>query len=148
MSPDAVDTLLLVEDNPNDAELTMRALRANLPTEVLVIQDGAEALDFMFSTGTYSERDHGHRIKLVLLDLKLPKIDGFEVLRRLKETEATRPTPVVVLTSSEQERDVVRSYALGCNSYIVKPVEFEAFTRTMAAVGSYWLSVNREPHEP
>jgi len=141
-----IDTLLLVEDDPHDAELTRRALRERDPsTEVLVVGDGAEALDFLFGTGAYADRKGTGQPKLVLLDLKLPRVDGFEVLRRLKSSEETRALPVVVLTSSEQERDVTTSYELGCNSYVVKPVEFESFARMIVAVGTYWLRSNRLP---
>ena len=145
MSVGPVEMVLLVEDNPSDAELTLRALREiDAGTEVLVLTDGAEALDYLFGTGAYSDRA-ARPPKLVLLDLKLPKVDGFEVLDRVKGTQETQSTPVVVLTSSEHERDVSRSYDLGCNSYVVKPVTFESFASTLAAVGRYWLRVNRLP---
>jgi two-component system, response regulator len=144
---DHTDLMLLVEDNPSDAELTLRALREHdLSTQVVVLTDGADALDFLFGTGSYAAEDEGsqrQRPSLVLLDLKLPKVDGFEVLDRVKGADETRAVPVVVLTSSEQDRDVSRSYALGCNSYVVKPVTFESFASTVAAVGRYWLQVNR-----
>jgi two-component system, response regulator len=146
MNGEYTETLLLVEDSPADAELTRRALRRQDPsTEVLVVGDGAEALDFLFGTGGYADRPGNRRPRLVLLDLKLPKVDGFEVLRRLRSAEETRAMPVVVLTSSAQDRDVSQSYALGCNSYVVKPVEAESFARAVAAVGTYWLQISRLP---
>lgn len=137
--------ILLVEDNPTDAELTMRALRRNkLANNVTWVKDGAEALDFVFCRGSYSARSN-HRPRLILLDLKLPKVDGIEVLRQLKSDENTKTIPVVMLTSSAEERDVVESYELGVNSYIVKPVDFEQFGETVAKAGLYWMLMNRVP---
>lgn len=131
--------ILLVEDNASDAELTLRALKQrNLANEVHVCRDGAEALEF-FGRGS------GPVPKVVLLDLKLPKVDGLEVLRRLKNDERTRTIPVVVLTSSREEPDIERAYELGANSYIVKPVDFEAFARAVSDVGLYWLLLNHPP---
>jgi CheY-like chemotaxis protein len=131
--------ILLVEDNANDAELTLRALKQrNLANKVRVCRDGAEAMDF-FSDGA------GPVPKVILLDLKLPKVDGLEVLRRLKQDDRTRAIPVVVLTSSREEPDIERAYALGANSYIVKPVDFEAFARAVSEVGLYWLLLNHPP---
>jgi two-component system, response regulator len=131
--------ILLVEDNPSDAEMTLRALRRNnLVNRVHWVKDGAAALDFIFS-------GNQEKPKLVLLDLKMPKVDGIEVLRRLKAEESTRTLPVVVMTSSNEERDVVETYRLGVNSYIVKPVEFEAFLETVAKIGLYWVLTNRVP---
>ena len=131
--------ILLVEDNPSDAEMTLRALRRNnLVNRVHWVKDGAAALDFIFS-------GNGEKPKLVLLDLKMPKVDGIEVLRRLKADPATQALPVVVMTSSNEERDVVETYRLGVNSYIVKPVEFEAFLETVAKIGLYWVLTNRVP---
>ena len=131
--------ILLVEDNANDAELTLRALKQrNLANQVQVCCDGAEALDF-FSGGA------GPLPKVVLLDLKLPKVDGLEVLRRLKQDTRTKSIPIVVLTSSSEEPDIERAYALGANSYIVKPVDFEAFARAVSDVGLYWLLLNHPP---
>lgn len=131
--------ILLVEDNANDAELTLRALKQrNLANQVLVCRDGAEAMDF-FSDGALPVP------KVVLLDLKLPKVDGLEVLRRLKQDDRTRSIPIVVLTSSREEPDIERAYALGANSYIVKPVDFEAFARAVSEVGLYWLLLNHPP---
>ena len=138
MSPHGVD-ILLVEDNANDAELTLRALKQrNLANQVHVCRDGAEAMDF-FSNGA------GPVPKVVLLDLKLPKVDGLEVLRRLKGDDRTRAIPVVVLTSSAEQPDIAAAYRLGANSYIVKPVDFEAFSRAVSDLGLYWLLVNRPP---
>ncbi|MGD9952403.1 MAG: response regulator [Burkholderiales bacterium] len=136
--------ILLVEDNPRDAELALRSLRKrNLANQVHWVKDGAEALEFMFREGAYAARNPSHSLKLVLLDLKMPKVDGIEVLRRLKSDERTRATPVVVMTSSSEERDLVESYRLGANSYIVKPVRFEAFLDTVAEIGLYWVIANR-----
>ena len=138
--------LLLAEDNPRDAEMTMRALRkVNFANKVHWVKDGEEALDFIFCTGAYSGRDVGHTPKLILLDIKMPKIDGIEVLRRVKGNERTRTIPVVVMTSSNEERDVFESYRLGVNSYIVKPVNFTAFVETVASLGMYWILSNRTP---
>ena len=138
--------ILLVEDNPRDAEMTLRALRKhNFANQVRWVKDGGEALDFMFCTGAYAGRNPNHTLKLVLLDLKMPKVDGVEVLRRLKGDPRTRTTPVVVMTSSQEERDLVDSYALGVNSYIVKPVQFEAFLQIVSEVGLYWVVANRIP---
>ena len=136
--------ILLVEDNPNDAEMTCEALkRHHLANRLHHVKDGAEALAFMFATGAYAARDVACSPKVVLLDLKLPKVDGLEVLKEVKSDERTRMTPVVVLTSSNEERDVLDSYRLGVNSYIVKPVDFEKFAESMRQLGLYWLLVNR-----
>ena len=138
--------ILLVEDNPTDAELCMRALKQNnLANNLVWVKDGAEALDFLFATGAYADRDISHPPKVVLLDLQLPKVDGMEVLRRVKQDERTRAIPVVVLTSSKEDRDVSESYQLGVNSYISKPVEFDAFAKSVTELGFYWLLVNRPP---
>ena len=138
--------ILLVEDNPADAEMTLRALRRNnLANKVHWVKDGEEALEFMFRTGAYAARDPAAMPKLVMLDIKMPKIDGIEVLRRLKQSAETRAVPVVVMTSSNEERDVMESYRLGVNSYIVKPVQFDAFLETVAKIGLYWVLTNRVP---
>ncbi len=139
--------ILLVEDNPNDVELTLRALqKQNLSNKVFVVKDGAEALDFIFASGAYSQRKVEKRPKVVLLDLKLPKVDGIEVLRRIKADSRTSPIPVVMLTSSQEERDVVNSYNLGVNSYIVKPVDFSSFVHAVSELGIYWGVLNKLPY--
>ena len=138
--------ILLVEDNPTDVELTLRAFKArNFANQVFVARDGAEALDFFFGDGSHPLRNIGVVPKVVLLDLKLPKVDGLEVLRRLKADERTRTIPVVILTSSREEPDIAAAYRLGANSYIVKPVDFEAFARAVSEVGLYWLLLNEPP---
>ena len=138
--------ILLVEDSPSDVELTLHAFnKHNLTNKIHVVRDGAEALDFLFCTGPYASRDANARPKVILLDLKLPKVDGLEVLRRVKADNRTRSIPVVVLTSSGEERDLVESYALGVNSYIRKPVDFEQFTEAVRLVGLYWLLLNQPP---
>lgn len=137
--------ILLVEDNPNDVELTLHALRKhNLANHIHVVSDGEEALDFLFCRGAYQNRD-AVTPKVVLLDLKLPKVDGLEVLRQLRSDERTRVMPVVIMTSSRQERDVVESYKLGSNSYIVKPVDFDQFSESVRQIGCYWLLLNQPP---
>ncbi|MCH7912569.1 MAG: response regulator [Deltaproteobacteria bacterium] len=136
--------ILLVEDNPNDVELTLHAIRKNhISNRIHVVRDGAEALEFIFCTGAYAERKIQETPKVILLDLKLPKVDGLEVLQRIKADPRTRATPVVVLTSSREERDVVESYRLGVNSYIVKPVDFKKFTEAVQQMGLYWLLLNQ-----
>ncbi len=138
--------ILLVEDNPNDVELTLRALKKhNITNKVHVVKDGAEALEFLFAIGAYAGRDINHYPKVILLDLKLPKVDGLEVLRRIKSDERTKVIPVVVLTSSKEERDLVESYKLGANSYITKPVDFESFFKAVSELGLYWLLLNQPP---
>ena len=138
--------ILLVEDNPNDVELTLHALKKNnIVNRVEIVRDGAEALDYLFATGMYAERDINHHPKVILLDLKLPKIDGLEVLKRLKADPRTQPIPVVVLTSSREESDLVESYHLGVNSYIRKPVDFNEFVETVRQLGLYWLVLNESP---
>ena len=145
MSENQVE-ILLVEDNPNDVELTLHAFKAhNLANRIEVVRDGAEALEFVFCTGAYAYRRIEDGPKVVLLDLKLPKVDGLEVLRRVKSDPRTRAIPVVVLTSSREERDIVESYELGVNSYIVKPVNFEQFTEAVRSLGLYWLLLNQPP---
>jgi CheY-like chemotaxis protein len=142
MNPEPIE-LMLVEDNPDDVELTLRSLRThNLANRVKVVSDGVEALDYL--TPASGAPPDGYP-KLVLLDLKLPRVGGLEVLRRLKAAERTRTIPVVVLTSSREESDLVKSYELGVNSYIVKPVDFEQFTKSVGEVGLYWLLLNKAP---
>ena len=136
-------TILLVEDNPDDEALTLRALkRNNILNEVVVARDGAEALDYLFARGIYSDRDPGISPEVVLLDLKLPKVDGLEVLRRIREDERTRRLAVVILTSSNEERDIIAGYELGANSYIRKPVDFNQFMEAVRQLGIYWLVLN------
>ncbi|MCK9150629.1 response regulator [Methanobacterium alcaliphilum] len=138
--------ILLVEDNPTDAELTMRALkRRNLANQVVWVKDGAEALDFIFATGDFSHRNPEDLPKLILLDLRMPKVDGLEVLQRIKAEENTRKIPVVVLTSSKEDRDIVESYKLGVNSYVSKPVEFDEFIDAVSTLGFYWMLINNPP---
>jgi two-component system, response regulator len=138
--------ILLVEDNPQDAEMTMRALKKhNLANNVHHVVDGAEALAFIFGTAPYADRTPGNGPKVVLLDLKLPKVDGLEVLKKIKADPRTQMVPVVVMTSSREERDLVDSYKLGVNSYIVKPVEFDKFVESVKHLGLYWLLVNQTP---
>jgi CheY-like chemotaxis protein len=138
--------ILLVEDNPTDAELTIEALReGNLANHLVWLKDGAQALDFIFGRGSYADRAEDTPPKVIMLDLRLPKVDGMEVLKAIKADEKTRGIPVVVLTSSKEERDVTESYGLGVNSFVSKPVEFEAFARVVAQLGLYWLLLNRPP---
>lgn len=138
--------ILLVEDSPTDAELTISALKErNLANKLVWLQDGAAALDFLFATGAYAHRDMHKPPKVVLLDLRMPKVDGYDVLRRLKADERTRDIPVVVLTSSKEERDVDICYRLGVNSFVSKPVGFDAFAKTVSDLGFYWLLVNHPP---
>ena len=139
--------ILLVEDNMSDAELTIRALKKkNLTNNLIHLRNGAEALDFIFARGAYAGRDVHEFPKVVLLDLKMPKIDGLEVLAKIREDIRTRTIPVVVLTSSREGPDIDACYALGVNSYIVKPVEFDNFSKTVSDLGSYWLLLNQPPH--
>jgi CheY-like chemotaxis protein len=135
--------IMLVEDNPRDEELTLRALRkSNVMNPVVVARDGVEALDYLFSRGAYANREPKTLPQVVLLDLKLPKVDGLEVLRALRASELTRFLPVVVLTSSVEERDLIQSYSLGANSYVRKPVDFVKFIDAVRQLGSYWLVLN------
>jgi two-component system response regulator len=138
--------ILLVEDNPTDAELCIRALKqSNLANKLVWVKDGAEALDFIFAKGEFSHRAVINGPKVILLDLRLPKVDGMEVLRQVKADERTRTIPVVVLTSSKEDKDIAESYKLGVNSYISKPVEFDEFAKTVSELGLYWLLVNHPP---
>jgi two-component system response regulator len=138
--------ILLVEDTPEDLELALRALqKAKLSNHIQVARDGAEAIEFIFGEGAYAGRKIEHGPKVILLDLKLPKIDGIEVLRRVKSDARTQTIPVVVLTSSKEQKDVVESYRLGVNSYIVKPVNFERFAEAVQDLGMYWLLLNQPP---
>lgn len=146
MNPPGPIELLLVEDNPQDLELSLRALRAaHLEDRVQVARDGADALDYIFCEGIYAGRSPSDTPKVILLDLKLPKVDGIEVLKRLKGDVRTEAIPVVVLTSSKEQRDLVESYRLGVNSYIVKPVNFESFSSAVRELGLYWLLLNQRP---
>jgi CheY-like chemotaxis protein len=138
--------ILLVEDNPDDLELALHALKkGHVANRIEVVRDGAEALDFIFCTGEYAQRTLDNGPKIVLLDLKLPKVDGLEVLRRMKGDPRTQAIPVIMMTSSREERDIIDSYRLGVNSYIVKPVDFEQFLQAVQQIGLYWLLLNHPP---
>ncbi len=138
--------ILLVEDNMQDAELTIRALKKNnISNKIIHLKDGAMAIDFLFGKGEYKERDIIQKPKIILLDLKMPKLDGLEVLQIIKAAELTKNIPVVMLTSSNQHPDIDRAYTLGANSYIVKPVEFEHFTKVIVELGMYWILLNQSP---
>lgn len=146
MTEEDVVEVLIVEDNSTDLEITLRALRRhNLANKVLAVRDGEEALAFLFGEGKYAGRKTNTHPRVILLDLKLPKVDGIEVLRAIKGNEVTRSIPVVVMTSSAEDRDRIESYRLGVNSYIVKPVEFDAFIKAISEVGFYWLILNHPP---
>ena len=143
---DTIVDLLLVEDNPDDVDLTLHALKKhNFCNSVHVLRDGAEALEFVFCTGAYAHKNISNAPKVILLDLKLPRVDGLEVLKRIKTDPRTKSTPVVVLTSSREEADMVNAYQLGVNSYIVKPVDFEQFIEATRTLGLYWLLLNQPP---
>ncbi len=138
--------IVIVEDDPNDAELIMRVLRKhNLSDKLILLKDGAEALDFLFTQGPYTSQGPSATPKVILLDLKLPKVNGIEVLQRLKSAERTRNIPVVILTSSQEERDLKDAYHLGANSYVSKPISFEEFARVVTELGVYWLVLNKTP---
>ncbi|MGF7117330.1 response regulator [Methanobacterium oryzae] len=138
--------ILLVEDNPDDVDLTIRALKKNnIKNEIVVARDGVEALDYLFGTGTYAERDTSTMPIVILLDLKLPKVDGLEVLKRIRSENRTKMIPVVILTSSKEEKDLIESYSSHANSYIQKPVDFDQFMDTVRHLGLYWLILNEVP---
>jgi two-component system response regulator len=140
--------ILLIEDNPSDAEMTIRALRKNnIANKLTHLSDGAIALDFIFGTGEYEGRNIDLQPKIILLDLKMPKVDGLEVLRKLKSDDRTKMIPVIVLTSSKEDPDVKKCYELGANSYIVKPVDFENFNEAISYLGVYWMLLNRTSHK-
>lgn len=137
--------ILLVEDNPNDAEMALRALKKNkLANNILVVEDGEEALDYLYARGNFSDNKYNCRPKIILLDLKLPKVDGKEVLRVIKNDPEKKVIPVIMLTSSKEESDIIESYRLGVNSYIVKPVEFDKFVDAVKDLGLYWLLLNEQ----
>lgn len=138
--------ILLVEDNESDADLTIRALRKrNLANNLLWVQDGAEALSFMFHTDKYADRKGTEHPKVILLDLKLPKVNGLDVLKQLRENKTTQTIPIVIFTSSNEDPDIAIAYALGANSYVVKPINFDSFSQTMSDLGFYWLMINKFP---
>lgn len=139
--------ILLVEDNMSDAEMTLRALKKNhLANKILHLKDGAEALDFIFGEGDYADRKNAQSPKVILLDLKMPKVNGIQVLERLKSDERTKKIPVVMLTSSKEDPDIQECYRLGVNSYVVKPVQFEKFVKAVSEVGLYWMMLNQPPN--
>jgi len=143
MTNDKID-VLLVEDNPHDAEMTIRALaKVNLANKLHHVKDGAAALDFIFARGEYAGRDIENKPKIVLLDIKMPKVDGIEVLKQIKADELTKAVPVVIMTSSKEEQDIITSYNLGVNSYVVKPVDFAGFAKAVSELGFYWLITNQ-----
>ena len=136
--------ILLVEDNPADAEMTIRALKqAHLANQLVHLKDGAEALDFLFCEGQYADRNAEQHPKVILLDIKMPRVDGIEVLRQIRANDKTKLIPVVIMTSSSEEQDVVMTYSLGANSYVVKPVAFDGFAKAVGELGLYWLLTNR-----
>ena len=138
--------IILVEDNPNDAELVIRALKGqNLANKLVHLKDGAEALEYIFATGSFADRKVDDTPKLILLDINMPKVNGIEVLRKIRGDERTTTIPVVILTSSHEERDIFETYKLRVNSYIVKPVEYDKFTSAVAEIGLYWLLLNQPP---
>jgi CheY-like chemotaxis protein len=146
MAQDTAKYILLIEDNPDDVALTLRAFQKNnIMNNVVIAKDGAEALDYLFCTGEYADRDCNDTPQIILLDLKLPKINGLEVLTRIREDERTRLLPVIILTSSKEQQDLLDGYSLGANSYIRKPVDFNQFTEAVRQLGLYWLVLNIGP---
>jgi two-component system response regulator len=142
-------TILLVEDNPDDVELTTRAFRKNnIANDVVIARDGVEALDYLFGQGTYAGRDTSDTPRIILLDLKMPKLDGLQVLERLRADERTKLIPVVILTSSKEEQDLISGYKSGANSYVRKPVDFNKFVEAVRQIGLYWLLINESAHQP
>lgn len=140
------DTIMLVEDNPDDVELTLRAFRKNkIANNTVVVHDGVEALDYLFGRGAYSNRDITNQPKLILLDIKLPKMNGLQVLEKIRSSELTRLLPVVILTSSKEETDLISSYKNGANSYVRKPVDFNEFVEAVRGIGLYWFLINKPP---
>jgi CheY-like chemotaxis protein len=140
--------ILLIEDNLSDAELTLRALQKHkIANNIIHLKDGSEALDFLFGTGSFADRNTDDKPKVILLDLKMPKVDGMEVLSIIKSNELTKKIPVVILTSSKEHPDIDRAYTLGANSYIVKPVQFQGFMKAVTDLGLYWVLLNESPHE-
>ena len=138
--------ILLVEDNMNDAELVIRALRkVNLANHLIQVRDGAEALDFLFAKGEFAEREITQTPRVILLDIKMPRVDGIEVLRQIKSNEETKLIPVVIMTSSKEEQDIIKSYELGVNSFVVKPVDFKDFAKAVSDLGLYWVLTNQPP---
>jgi len=141
--------ILLVEDNMSDAELIIRALRkVNLANHLIHVKDGEEALDFIFARGKFVERQMKNIPRVILLDIKMPKVDGIEVLRSIKTNDATKFIPVVIMTSSKEEQDIVKSYELGVNSFVVKPVDFDGFSKAVSELGMYWVLINQPPLQP
>lgn len=146
MNTDKTVEILLVEDSDLDAELALRALtQSNISNKIIRLNNGEEAMDFVFGEGAYKGRSIYNQPRVILLDLKMPKVDGLEVLKRIRSTEATKLIPVVMLTSSQEERDLIESYQLGVNSFIVKPVEFESFSKAIRVIGFYWIILNQKP---
>jgi two-component system response regulator len=138
--------ILLVEDNVHDAELTIRSLKkVNMANHIVHVKDGEEALDFIFARGVFAGRDIAEKPKVILLDIKMPKVDGIEVLRQIKTNDITKTIPVVIMTSSREEQDIIDSYNLGVNGYVVKPVDFDAFAKAVSDLGLYWLAINQPP---
>ena len=142
------ETILLVEDNPDDVELLLRALRKNnIANSIVITRDGAEALDYLFATGKYTDRNANETPRIILLDLKLPKLNGLQVLERIRADERTVLTPVIILTSSKEEQDLISGYKSGANSYVRKPVDFNEFVDAVRQIGLYWLLINETPHQ-